>query len=131
LFAMPRACPGILFPLILAALFANAQAGSNSLQPVVELEEQVYSFAPADNGAGPLWCHGSTCLVRIGPDVFASGLETLKDCPPLNNCRWTLLTRRASGWERVQSDPHDRTREPSPLAVFPNGRLFLSANPTL
>lgn len=102
-----------------------------TLQPVVELEEDVYSFEPANNGAGPMWCSGSTCLVRVGGDVFASGIETLKDCKPLNNCRWTLYRRESSGWKLVRSDDADRTREPSPLAAFPDGRLLLSANPTL
>jgi hypothetical protein len=72
------------------------------LRPVVELEEDVYSYEPANNGAGPMWCSGSTCLVRIGDDVFASGLETLKDCKPLNNCRWTLF-RREQRLETVAS----------------------------
>ncbi len=78
-----------------------------------------------------MWCHGSTCLVRLGDDVFASGLETLKDCKPLNNCRWTLFKRENEGWKLVKSDEAGRTREPSPLAAFPDGRLLLSANPTL
>jgi hypothetical protein len=78
-----------------------------------------------------LWCSGSTCLVRIGQDVFASGLETLADQRPLNNCRWTLFKRTAAGWELQQADQAGRTREPCPLAGFHNGRLFLSANPTL
>jgi hypothetical protein len=100
-------------------------------QPVVEAEEDVYTFTPADNGSGPLWCSGSTCLARVGDRLFASGLETLQGCPPLNNCRWTLFERKITGWELVQSDPHDRTREPSPLAAFSDGRFFLSVNPTL
>ena len=97
----------------------------------VEVEENVYDYEPADNGAGPLWCFGSTCLVRIGDDVFASGLETLKGIKPLNNCRWLLFKRGSDGWELQQADPAGRTREPSPMAAFPDGRLFLSANPTL
>ncbi len=100
-------------------------------RPVVEAEEDVYSFVSADNGAGPLWCHNSTCLVRIGQEVFVSGLETLAGFKPLNNCRWLLFHRGSNGWERVQADPTGRTREPCPLAGFPAGPLFLSANPTL
>jgi hypothetical protein len=109
----------------------KVEKASVKLQPVVEIEEDVYNFEPANNGAGPMWCHGSTCLVRIGNDVFASGIETLKDCKPLNNYRWTLFRRESSGWKLVKSDETDRTREPSPLAAFPDGRLLLSANPTL
>jgi len=122
--------------LILLAAFTGLlgalPAGSApALLPVVEAEEEVYSYTNADNGAGPLWCHGSTSLVRIGDDVFASGLETLSNVKPLNNCRWTLYRRGSSGWQLEQADPTGRTREPSPMAGFPDGRLFLSANPTL
>jgi hypothetical protein len=102
-----------------------------ALQPVVEVEEDVYAYEPAENGAGPLWCSGSTCLVRSGTNVFASGLETLKDLKPLNNCRWLLFQRASDGWHLAQADATGRTREPCPLAAFPDGSLFLSANPTL
>ena len=100
-------------------------------RPVVEVEEDVYSYVPANNGAGPMWCSGSTCLVRIGDDVFASGLETLADAKPLNNCRWTLYKRTAGGWQFQQADSADRTREPCPLIALAGGNLLLSANPTL
>jgi len=106
-------------------------ASPGRLAPVVEIEEDVYHFEPANNGSGPMWCSGSTCLVRVGDDIFASGIETLKDCKPLNNCRWTLFKRERSGWKLLRGDETGRTREPSPLAAFPDGRLFLSANPTL
>ncbi len=99
-------------------------------QPVVEVEEELYKYESANNGAGPTWCHGSTCLVRIGDNVFASGLDTLKDLKPLNNCRWTLFKRDQNGWQLQRQDT-ERTREPAPLAGFPDGHLFLSANPTL
>jgi len=99
------------------------------LAPVVEIEEDVYTFTNANNGAGPMWCGGSTCLVRSGDHVFASGLETVTDAKPLNNCRWMLFHRGSNGWERVRVDD-GRTREPSPLAAFHDGRVFLSANPT-
>ena len=122
--------------LLLFAVCARAPAAASAssppaLRPVVEAEEDIYSYTNADNGAGPLWCHGSTCLVRSGGEVFASGLETLPNVKRLNNCRWTLYQRGKSGWQLQQVDQTGRTREPSPLIGFPNGRLFLSANPTL
>ena len=101
------------------------------MKPIVEIEEEVYRFAPPGNGAGPMWCSGSTCLVRIGDALFASGIETLPDVKPLCNCRWTLFRRDADGWRQVRADEVERTREPSPLVGFPDGRLFLSVNPTL
>lgn len=100
------------------------------LAPVVEIEEDVYTYANANNGAGPMWCSGSTSLVREGDHLFASGLETVADAKPLNNCRWVLFHRGSNGWDNVRLD-EGRTREPSPLAVFQNGQVFLSANPTL
>ena len=99
--------------------------------PLVEAEEAVYTFADPNNGSGPMWCHGNTCLVRIGERLFASGMEVLPDVKPYNNTRWMLFERTAKGWELAQADPKDRTREPSPLAGFPGGPLFLSVNPTL
>ncbi|MBC8871990.1 MAG: hypothetical protein H8E44_21375 [Planctomycetes bacterium] len=121
--------------LCLATLVALATssiaAAEVTLQPVVEIEEDVYTYEPADNGSGPMWCGGSTCLVRIKDDVFASGIETLSQHQPLNNCRWTLLKRMADGWKLQQADEKGRTREPCPLVGFPDGRLLLSANPTL
>lgn len=119
--------------LLLTAFLLDVLAGEGTspLKPVVEVEEDVYTYEPADNGAGPMWCGGSTCLARVGENLFASGIETLKDAKPLNNCRWLLFQRSAGGWERIMADSVGRTREPSPLGAFPDGRLFLSANPTL
>jgi len=114
--------------MILVALGGAAGA----LSPVVEVEEDVYSYQAADNGAGPLWCKGSTCMVRVGEQVFASGLETMPELRPLNNVRWLLFRRREEGgWELVGRDERGRTREPCPLAAYADGRLFLSVNPTL
>ncbi len=100
------------------------------LAPRVEAEEVVFTYTPADNGAGPMWCHGNTCIVRVGEQVFASGLETIAGAKPLNNCLPLLYTRAASGWELVRKD-EGRTREPCPLAVSHAGKVFLSINPTL
>lgn len=118
---------------VVAAPAAEDESASRpgELRPVVEVEEDVYRYEPADNGSGPLWCSGSTCLVRIGDHVFASGTETLPGVAPLNNCRATLHQRGESGWQRCWADPAGRTREPSPLVTLPEGGLFLSVNPTL
>lgn len=113
-----------MLPLILACVL-GAPA------PNVEVEETLYVPKPADNGAGPLWCYGSTCIVRVGNDVFVSGIETLPNAKPLNNVRWVLYQRTDSGWRAVHQDEVGRTREPCPLAAFSDGRLYLSANPTL
>jgi len=118
---------------IMICMLAAAGAGESAaaLRPVVEAEEEVYRYQAANNGAGPLWCKGSTCLVRDGDQVFASGLELIPELKPLNNVRWTLYRREAQGWVLAQRDEQGRTREPCPLATLGRGRLMLSVNPTL
>jgi hypothetical protein len=96
----------------------------------VEAEEEVYKYISPNNGADPMWCYGSTCLVRIRDEVFASGLETVNDAAPLNNCRWQIFRRSEAGWRLWFTDAAGRTREPAPIVAFPNGPLFVSANPT-
>ncbi len=128
-----KACQvGMSLAVAAGWLAASSRAAETELRPVVEVEEVVYEYTPADNGAGPMWCHGSTCLVRVGDTLFASGLETIAQEKPLNNCRWTFWRRGPEGWTLLRQDPAGRTREPCPLAAFPEpGRVFLSANPTL
>jgi hypothetical protein len=118
---------------LIASLMNSNLDFSAGLQsyPAIEVEEEVYQYVPANNGAGPMWCHGSTCMVRVGDRVFASGLETVTDWVPLNNCRWLLFERTTEGWKLRHVDKENRTREPSPLVTFSNGQLFVSVNPTL
>lgn len=122
---------GLMLILGAAPALPELNAPPQPWKVTVEAEEEVYRYQPANNGAGPMWCRGSTCLVRVGEAVFASGLETLAGVKPLNNCRWLLFRRAERGWQQVQADPQGRTREPCPLATFAGGPVFLSANPTL
>ena len=101
------------------------------IQPVVEMESDIYSFEPANNGAGPLWCHGSTIIARTDDTVYVAGLETLPDQKPLHNCRWLLFQNQHDAWELVYWDESGRTREPLPVALLGNGDLLVTANPTL
>ncbi|MSU23425.1 MAG: hypothetical protein EXS32_06315 [Opitutus sp.] len=117
-------------PLAALLLGASLLVRVADLAPIVEIEEEVYAFTDAGNGAGPMWCAGSTTLVRAGDFVFASGLETVAGAQPLNNCRWVLFRREAQGWARVRVD-ESLTREPAPLATFSDGRVLVSVNPTL
>ena len=95
----------------------------------IEAENTVYSGMCPQNGSDPLWCSSSCCIGRIGDRVLATGQEKLPGIEPLNDTRWTLHELVDGNWQRVLDDPVDRTREPCPLAVFPDGRLFISANP--
>jgi hypothetical protein len=100
------------------------------VEPKVELEEDIYSYRGAENGSDPMWCRGSTCIVRVGGRVFVSGEETVPGAAPLNNVRWLLFLRDQRSWEVVARGT-GRTREPCPLACFSDGSLYLSDNPTL
>ena len=101
------------------------------IKPAVEVEDEICSFDPANNGAGPLWCSGSTIVAQFRDDVYVAAHETLPDEVPLNNCRWVLYRRDARGWQLMHRDEAGRTREPSPIAALYNGDLLVTANPTL
>ncbi len=118
----------MFFPLLLIAIYGCSQDESFKIKLIAE--DSVYVYEPANNGAGPMWAHGNTCIVRYKNSVFASGIETLKDVPPLCNTRWMLFERRKNGWKKLLADPKERTREPCPLGVTQDGRLLLSVNPS-
>ena len=96
----------------------------------VEAEEIVTRYTPANNGAGPMWCYGSTVIARQDDDVYLSVIETGKDVPPLCNTRWQLWRRSSDGWRMEQREREFRQREPCPIAVFQQGPVFLSVNPS-
>ncbi len=123
----------LLFVFILSALLLSfdRKPAESTFGINVELEEVVYKYEPADNGAGPMWCHGNTCIVRDGDNVVASGLETLSDVKPLHNTRWMLFQRTDKEWELLQKDEKGRTREPCPIGLLNDGKILLSVNPTL
>lgn len=110
---------------------AACDAGSQKSRYAVEIEEIVTKPTPADNGAGPLWCYGSTVIARQADDVFLSVIETGKDVPPLCNTRWQLWHRSPDGWRVEQSENEYRQREPCPIALFRQGPVFLSVNPSI
>lgn len=126
---LPRRC--LLLYLQGMILVATGASSALPIVPVVEAEYRVYDMRDADNGAGPMWCCGSTCLVRHGKDVFASGLELIPNQKPLNNVRWTLFKLGDKESRLLQADPTGRQREPCPLGIFSDGRLILTSNPTL
>ena len=118
--------------IVILAFVTLMSTVSSAVEVSVLVEEDVYPAPRPNNGAGPTWCYGSTVLSRIGNDVFITELEVVPEAKPLNNCRWKLLQRNAEGWRCLFSDDKNRTREPSPMAVFPgSSEVFVSANPTL
>jgi hypothetical protein len=121
----------IIIAVVLSLLAGCSGSKNKPLNVKVEVEEEVYRFLSANNGAGPMWCHGSTSIVRVDDMVYASGLETVPEWKILNNCRWLLFEGSENGWKKILVDNEYRTREPSPMAAYHDGNFFLSANPTL
>ncbi|HUV62444.1 MAG TPA: hypothetical protein VMW24_01030 [Sedimentisphaerales bacterium] len=112
---------------------ARCDAGAEDKENVrcaVEAEEVVTSYAPANNGAGPLWCYGSTVIARQGGDVYLSVIETGEGVPPLCNTRWQLWHRGSDGWKLAQQEKDYRQREPCPIGLFQGAAVFLSVNPS-
>jgi hypothetical protein len=105
-------------------------ADGKNFSCTVEVEEVVTRYTPANNGAGPMWCYGSTVIARQGSDVFLSVIETGKDVPLLCNTRWQFWHRSSNGWKLEQTEKEYRQREPCPLAVFQKGPVFISVNPS-
>ncbi len=117
-----------------------------AVRPVVEVEEDVYTYEDARNGADPMWNVGAPILSRWNEQLYASGLQTVAGVPPPNNCRWVLFGRQdnaapgdpGSPWRRLRVAPVGLTREPCPLAIANyeaspgeiQGRIFLSNHPT-
>ena len=88
------------------------------LKPVVDVQETFHRTEPPNNGAGPLWCHGSTVVARAGDVLYVTALETFPDEKPLNNCGWVLYRHTdADGWELLHRETQRRTREPCPVGL--------------
>jgi hypothetical protein len=109
---------------------ADEKGKEQDVRCTVEAEEVVTRYTPANNGAGPMWCYGSTVIARQDGDVFLSVIETGEDVPLLCNTRWQLWHRSADGWKLEQAEKEYRQREPCPLAVFQDGPVFMSVNPS-
>jgi hypothetical protein len=53
----------------------GAMGGVSAVEPKVEVKEVVTRYFPANNGAGPLWCYGSTVrretrMIRFLIDIY-------------------------------------------------------------
>ncbi len=116
--------------IILFCLIYHFPAHSQMV-PLVEAEEDICEYTAPGNGAGPLWCYGAPVLVRAGERVFVPVMETGEGVPPLCNTRWKLYCRDDSGWRVLHEEREYRQREPCPLMMYRDGRLFLSVNTSL
>lgn len=103
---------------------------SKLLSIAIEAEEPIYTYLPANNGAGPMWANGMTTVIRVGDYVFASGLETVPEVKGLSNCRWLLFKRYPAGWKLEAKDTVNFNREPCSLGTFGED-VLMTVNPKL
>lgn len=114
---------------LFASSFNIAGKAFPKFSVLVTAEEVIYQYLPANNGAGPMWANGLTTVVRVGKQVFASGLETVPEIKGLSKCRWMLFKRYDSGWMLEAKDLINLNREPCPIAVLNSREILLSVNP--
>ncbi|MCO5235979.1 MAG: hypothetical protein M9933_06885 [Chitinophagaceae bacterium] len=118
----------VMKPLLTNARTITGTCDSKANISIVA-EQDIYNYVAANNGAGPMWANGMTCVVRLGDQVLASGLETLSEVRGLSKCRWLLFKRYGSGWKLEAKDPVNLNREPCPLFVGNDQNVLLSVNP--
>ena len=98
----------------------------------VAAEEEIYPVSSWDNGAGPMWCWGSSTIVRDGNQVFASVNDAEPNVNPLCNTRWYLYQRTdGAGWNQVSESDDEYEREPCPLVRTSDGEILLSTTPSV
>ncbi len=52
----PRVMKHCAAAMIMGVTLAMTAHAQQPLLPAVEVQETVYTYEPADNGAGPMWC---------------------------------------------------------------------------
>ncbi len=117
----------IVILLFLAGL-APAVAVADAPTVSVNVEEEVYTLVPPDNGSGPFWSYGCTTILRLKDGVIVSQMETGPDVPKLSNTRWVILRRTEDGWKREAEAEDYLQREPCPLATLDRETFLLNVN---
>lgn len=72
---------GLLLCISAASPAGTEKADSAGPVCVVEVEEVVTRYRPANNGAGPLWCYGSA-VINPGICVWGPRLGKMRRCRP-------------------------------------------------
>ena len=92
-------------------------------------EQKVCDYRHSQNGADPMWCFGSTAVMRVGDEVFCTVPQAGFGVLPLSDRRIELYRRRSGGsFELVWRDSRF-TREPAPLLRQNDRTLLMTANP--
>jgi hypothetical protein len=122
----PKAQQSLSVPIQASGVLAGdllcngLRATAADIVPVVEVEEDIYSYTNAQNGAGP--CGADRPHLSAGDRLFVSGPETIPDAKLLNNCRWMLFLPRTT----LDSAARTSTANAEPSPSLPRRRrLFL------
>lgn len=93
--------------------------------------EKICDTRPWDNGAGPMWTYGNSCLLRVGERVFFTTNHVEEGRAPHNNTYMVLYEKTGDGpWKQVFRDEDRYQREPCQLLYTGDDRLLLYTNPT-
>ena len=93
--------------------------------------EKVCDTRPWQNGAGPMWSYGNSCVVRVGDRVFFTTNLVEEGREPHNNTSMVLYEKKDGGpWRQVYDDAGLYQREPCQLLYLGDGRLALFTAPT-
>ena len=92
-------------------------------------EETIDTVASPHNGASPLWCFGSSILVRDGDQLYVSLLRPDEGHEPYCNAHWELWRRDERGWSELHRGGEGREREPCPIGLLGEGEIVLSIQP--
>lgn len=94
-------------------------------------EEKVCDYRHTQNGADPMWCFGSTAVMRLCGEVFCTVPQAGFGVLPLSDRHIELYRRRSGGsFELVWRDRRF-TREPAPLLRRDDRTLYMTANPVV
>lgn len=93
--------------------------------------EKICDTSPWNNGAGPMWTYGNSCLLRVGDRVFFTTNYVQEDRAPQNNTCMVLYEKNGSApWRQVFCDEGRFQREPCQLLYLGDDRLALFTAPT-
>ncbi|MEZ5275123.1 MAG: hypothetical protein R3F07_01930 [Opitutaceae bacterium] len=95
------------------------------------VEETIETVPSPHNGASPLWCYGSTILVRDGSELYLSLLRPDEGYPPYCNAHWELWRRDSGVWSELHRGGEAREREPCPIGLLAKGEVVLSIQPAI
>ena len=94
------------------------------------LQETICRVKDTGNGAGPLWCYGSTSIMRLGNTVVAAVPANDENVKPLADRHIEIYAKTGGDpWRMLWRDERF-TREPAPLARRDDKSFWITLNPS-